>query len=92
MLASFCFLYSAFNFSNQCDLIIAYNLAARTLLQSVYLHQARYGSDHIFVYLGSYASSACIILYSFGATFNFASVLQTLAAHIVIIYFFLVKY
>ena len=47
MLAPFCFLYSAFNFSNQRDLIIAYSLAAQAHLQSVYLHQARYGSDHI---------------------------------------------
>ena len=69
MLAPFFFMDSAFNFSNQGDLIIAYSLAAQAHLQSVYLHQASCGLDHIslskpiFVYLCIYVSSACNILY-----------------------------
>ena len=47
MLLPFCFIYSAFDFPNQRDLIVAYSLAAQAHLQSVYLHQARYGSDDI---------------------------------------------
>ena len=47
-LAPFCFMYSAFNFSNQRNLIIAYSLAAQAHPQSLYLHQAENGSDHIF--------------------------------------------
>ena len=45
MLAPFCFMYSALNFSNQRDLRTAYSLAAEAHLQSVYSHPARYGSD-----------------------------------------------
>ena len=47
ILAPFRFMYCAFNFSNQRDLIITYSLTAQAHLQSLYSHQARYGSDHI---------------------------------------------
>ena len=59
MLAPFCFLYSALNFSNQRDLLFAYSLAAQAKLQSVYLHQARYGSDH-FLYKHWFCHNMCV--------------------------------
>ena len=60
-LALFRFTYSAFNFLNQLELIDAYSLAAQTHLQSVYLHQARYGPDHL-LYKRWFLHNLCVFL------------------------------
>ena len=58
ILTQFCFLFSAFVFLIQRDLIFAYSLAAQAHLQSVYLHQARYVSYHI-LYKFSFRHNMC---------------------------------
>ena len=52
-------MYYALNFSNQRDLIIAHSLAAQAHPQSKYLHQARYGSDHI-LYKHRFRYNMCV--------------------------------